>query len=182
MPFHFKQLDIPDVILIEPVIFEDNRGFFMESYKKSLFTDHRIPQNLLQDNISFSKKNVIRGLHYQIPPHEQGKLVMALKGEIFDVAVDIRKKSPTYGKYVYKRLSDLNRYMLYIPPGFAHGFCVLSDEAKVMYKCTTEYAPKHDRGIVWNDPDIKIDWPTDNPILSKKDNELPVLNKADNPF
>ncbi|MFC1569492.1 dTDP-4-dehydrorhamnose 3,5-epimerase [bacterium] len=182
MPFHFQKLNIPDVILIEPKVFEDNRGYFMESYKQTDFIVNEISEHFIQDNISLSSKNVIRGLHFQTPPHAQGKLVMALQGEIFDVAVDIRQNSPTYGNWISKNLSQTNQYMLYIPPGFAHGFCVISDHAKVMYKCTAEYAPQCDQGIFWNDPAINIDWPVKNPLLSDKDLALPLLNKTKNLF
>jgi len=182
MPFHFQRLDIPSVIYIEPKMFPDPRGYFMETYKHLDFTEHGISENFVQDNFSRSSKNVLRGLHYQIPPHAQGKLVMALHGEIFDVAVDIRKNSSTYGQWIHKLLSVDNHGMLYIPPGFAHGFYVISEMALVMYKCTSAYAPQCDRGIVWNDPDIGIDWPSAKPTLSEKDMALPNFHEADNPF
>ncbi|MBN2102910.1 dTDP-4-dehydrorhamnose 3,5-epimerase [bacterium] len=182
MPFHFKHLAIPDIILIEPKTFRDPRGYFLETYKHPDFTANGIPNHFVQDNLSHSTKNILRGLHYQIPPHAQGKLVMALQGEIFDVAVDIRKGSPTYGKWIKKHLSEARHGMLYIPPGFAHGFFVKSEVAVVMYKCTSEYSPQHDRGIIWNDPEIRICWPSEKPILSKKDLSLPRLCEAENPF
>lgn len=181
MPFQFKRLEIPDVILVEPKFFPDNRGFFMEAYKKSDFDKFGF-SDFVQDNYSHSVKGVIRGLHYQKNPKAQGKLVYVIRGEIFDVAVDIRKGSPTYGKWVGVVLSDKNHLMLYVPVGFAHGFCVLSDEADVVYKVTEEYAPEFDRGIVWNDPEIGIDWPIKDPILSQKDATLPYLSQADNNF
>jgi len=182
MPFRFERLDIPEVILIEAKAFEDPRGFFMETYKHSEFKTAGILQNFLQDNYSHSVKNVVRGLHYQKNPHSQGKLVSVIQGEIFDVAVDIRRDSPTYGKWVGVVLSSKNRRLLYVPEGFAHGFCVLSDEADVVYKVTLEYAPESDRGILWNDPAISVQWPTDRPVLSAKDAQLPLLKDADNNF
>lgn len=175
MPFRFERLEIPEVILIEPKVFSDERGFFMETYKYSNFAAFGIKERFVQDNHSRSVKGVLRGLHYQRPPKAQGKLVRVLVGEIFDVAVDIRKGSPTYGKWVGVMLSAENRWMLYIPPGFAHGFCVLSEEAEVTYKVTEEYSPEHDAGIIWNDPEIGIDWPVEQPILSAKDAGLPPL-------
>ncbi len=182
MPFRFKRLEIPDLILIEPVVFEDKRGFFMESYKYSEFAKNGINVSFVQDNHSFSKKGVIRGLHYQNPPKAQGKLVRAIRGEIFDVAVDIRKGSPTYGKWVSVILSEENKRMLYIPPGFAHGFCTISEYADVLYKTTEEYAPDYDAGIRWDDPEIGIEWPIKDPLLSDKDLSLPLLKDAWNEF
>jgi len=179
MPFKFSRLEIPDVILVEPISFRDNRGVFIELYKRSDFMREGITEYFLQDNYSRSAKNVLRGLHYQKHPGAQGKLVCCLKGRIFDVAIDIRKDSPTYANWVGAELSDDNNFMLYIPPDFAHGFVVLSDLAEVLYKCTQEYQPENDRGIIWNDPDIGINWPVDNPILSEKDKGLPMLKDAD---
>ena len=182
MPFDFQRMNIPDVILIKPRIFTDERGYFLESYKQSDFNTNGISERFTQDNLSHSVKCVIRGLHFQVPPYAQGKLVMAIQGEIFDVAVDIRKESPTYRKWVSQNLSEDNQHILYVPPGFAHGFCVLSDFTTVLYKCTKEYASQHDCGVIWNDPDINIKWPVDNPILSEKDLALPQLIEVDNPF
>ncbi|NWF75705.1 MAG: dTDP-4-dehydrorhamnose 3,5-epimerase [Nitrospirae bacterium] len=179
MPFIFKKLEIPGVILIEPKIFKDNRGYFMETYKYSDFAEAGIKENFIQDNCSSSVRRVLRGLHYQKNPNAQGKLVQCLKGKIFDVAVDIRKGSETFGKWIGLELSDENNYMLYIPPAFAHGFIVLSDTADVIYKCTKEYSPEDDRGIIWNDPEIGIIWPLHNPILSEKDAKHPRLKEAD---
>jgi len=178
MPFTFKRLKIPDVLLIEPKVFKDERGYFMETYKFTEFEKFGI-KNFVQENQSLSVKGVIRGLHYQKNPYAQGKLVRVIKGEIFDVAVDIRKGSSTYGKYVSEILSDENKYMVYIPEGFAHGFCVLSDEAIVNYLTTAEYNKECDRGIIWNDEDIGIDWPIKNPIISEKDKRHPKLKDAD---
>jgi len=182
MPFNFSRLEIPDVILIEPLSFEDERGVFMETYKYSDFARAGIKEHFLQDNYSRSARNVLRGLHYQKNPKAQGKLVRCLKGRIFDVAVDIRRGSPTYGHWVGLELSGDNNLMLYIPPTFAHGFVVLSDFAEVMYKCTEEYSPEDDRGIIWNDPDIGITWPVEKPILTEKDQRHPFLKDAENTF
>jgi len=193
VPFNFKRLAIADVILIEPRVFGDERGFFMETYKYADFAAFGIEEQFAQDNHSRSTRGVLRGLHYQKPPKAQGKLVRVVVGEIFDVAVDIRsargiardgytpqgKGSPTYGKWVGEVLSAENKRMLYIPPGFAHGFCVLSDVAEVTYKVTEEFSPEHDAGIIWNDPEIGIEWPIKHPIISPKDAELPRLREAD---
>ncbi len=182
MPFEFLRLDIPDVVLIKPKVFSDERGFFMETYKYSEFASFGISERFVQDNHSLSSKGVIRGLHYQNPPEAQGKLVRVVVGEIFDVAVDIRVGSPTYGMWVSEILSSKNKKMLYIPPGFAHGFCVLSDAAEVVYKVTAEYAPECEAGIIWNDADIGIEWPVANPVLSDKDKTWPALKDAVNFF
>lgn len=182
MPFSFRRLEIPDVIMIEPGVFRDERGFFMESYKHSEFAAFGIKERFVQDNHSRSKKEVLRGLHYQNPPRAQGKLVRAVSGEIFDVAVDIRKGSPTYGRWVGVNLSEENMRMLYIPAGFAHGFLTLSDVADVMYKTTDEYSPEHEAGIIWNDPEIGIKWPLDEPVLSPRDARWPGLRDAVNRF
>jgi len=182
MPFKIQRLEIPDVILIEPEVFSDERGFFMETYKYSEFSAFGINEHFLQDNHSRSAKGVLRGLHYQNPPKAQGKLVRVILGEVFDVAVDIRKGSPTYGRWVGVVLSSENKRMLYIPPGFAHGFCVLSDAAEVLYKVTKEYAPECEAGIIWNDPEIGIEWPIEHPIISSKDAQWPTLREAVNDF
>ena len=181
MSFTFKKLSIPEIILIEPKIYSDNRGFFFESFKESDFISNGITK-FIQENFSHSIKGVIRGLHYQNNPKSQAKLVTVLNGEIFDVAVDIRKKSPTYGKWIHEILSKENHKSLYIPEGFAHGFCVLSDEADVVYKVSKEYSPKDEKGIIWNDPTIDIQWPINKPIISLKDSKLPLLEKSDNNF
>lgn len=179
MSFEFVKLAIEDVILIKPKVFGDNRGFFMESYKKSEFAENGINVDFCQDNHSKSTKGVLRGLHYQLPPKMQGKLVRCPKGKIFDVAVDIRKDSKTFGKWIGEILSEDNFHMLYIPEGFAHGFVVLSETAELLYKATNEYSPENDRGILWNDPDININWGLDfEPILSEKDKNQPLLKKV----
>ena len=180
MPFQFKRLEIPEVVLIEAKHFDDNRGFFLETYRLSTFTAHGIPHTFVQDNRSYSGHGVLRGLHYQKQPKAQGKLVTVLRGHIYDVAVDIRGDSPTYGQWVGLELTADRFQMLYIPEGFAHGFCVLGQEADVLYKVTEEYAPELDRGIYWNDPEIGIQWPIMDPILSAKDAQLPLLKDADN--
>lgn len=182
MGFRFRRLDIPEVVLIEAQPLEDHRGFFMESYKRSDFSANAIQELFVQDNYSHSLRRVLRGLHYQKHPKAQAKLVVVLRGGIFDVAIDIRKGSPTYGGWVGTTLSAKECRMLYIPVGFAHGFCVLSDEADVLYKVTEEYNPELDRGIIWNDPEIGIRWPINDPILSPKDAQLPPLRTADNDF
>ena len=179
MPFRFQRLEIPDVILITPKIHSDPRGFFIETYKKSEFAKNGIKEKFVQDNWSHSMKGTLRGLHFQKSPQAQAKLVMALKGEVFDVAVDIRKDSLTYGKWVGEILSEKKAQMLYIPAGFAHGFCVLSDEADFVYKVSQEYSTELDSGIFWNDPEIGIDWPISDPLLSEKDLALPLLKDAD---
>ena len=167
---HFIPTTIPDVIIIEPEIFGDERGFFMETWQRERFAQNGIDFDFIQDNHSRSGKNILRGLHYQIK-HPQGKLVRVIRGEVFDVAVDIRKNSPTFGTWVGEILSEKNKRMLWIPPGFAHGFCVTSDEAEFVYKCTDRYAPEYERSILWNDPDLAIEWPLagNKPVLSEKD-------------
>lgn len=176
MPFEFKRLGLGDVTLVIPKVLGDSRGFFMESYQKSTFVNNGIKDDFNQDNHSKSTKGVLRGLHYQTNPKAQAKLVRCSKGKIFDVAVDIRKNSPSFGKWVGEILSEENKNMLYIPAGFAHGFVVLSDEAELLYKATNEYSPENDRGIRWNDPDINIDWGIDfEPLISEKDSKQPFL-------
>ncbi len=180
MPFEFVPLQIPGLILVKPQVLGDNRGFFFELYKHSEFIRAGIREHLVQDNYSRSSKGVLRGLHYQKIPKAQGKLVTCMKGSIYDVAVDIRRGSPQFGKWVGVELSEENRQIVYIPPaGFAHGFQVVSEAAEVLYKCTEEYSPGDDRGIIWNDPDINIAWPLQLPILSGKDKVHPRLRDAD---
>lgn len=178
MSFDFKELAIPGVWLIEAKRFEDARGFFMMSYRRSAFEEHGICERFVQDNISQSRYGVLRGLHYQVDPYAQGKLVMPLRGEIFDVAVDIRANSPTCGKWVGETLKAGTGRMMYVPPGFAHGFCVLSEEALFTYKVTAEYEPSAERGIRWNDPELNIAWPLAEPVLSPRDAELPLLQET----
>lgn len=176
MPFTFTKTKIEDVILIEPQIFGDSRGFFMESYKKSDFIKAGINTDFNQDNHSKSTKGVLRGLHYQKAPKTQAKLVRCPKGKIFDVAVDIRTGSKTFGQWVGYELSEENKKMLFIPEGFAHGFLVLSDEAELLYKTSNEFELSLDAGIRWNDSDIKINWGmVFEPLISEKDTKLPFL-------
>ena len=164
----FLPTNIPDVILIKPKVFADNRGFFMETYQTKRFAEAGINVNFVQDNHSGSCQSTLRGLHYQIQ-HAQGKLVRVIAGEVFDVAVDIRKNSPTYGKHISVELSEENKSILYIPEGFAHGFCVLSEEAEVLYKCSSLYNSETEHTISWDDPDIEVYWPVSNPLLSDRD-------------
>ncbi|KAF0227665.1 MAG: dTDP-4-dehydrorhamnose 3 5-epimerase [bacterium] len=176
------KLALPEVLLIEPNVFRDSRGFFLEAYNQKEFAQNGIDIQFVQDNFSHSIKGVLRGLHYQALPMAQGKLVRCVRGEVFDVAVDIRQGSPQFGKWVSVILSEENQHQLYIPPGFAHGFCVLSEQADVLYKATGFYAPHLDRGIVWNDPTIAINWPIKNPLVSDKDNKLLLLENAEDLF
>jgi dTDP-4-dehydrorhamnose 3,5-epimerase len=169
---------IDGLLLIEPNVFPDNRGFFFESYNKQKYSKIGIDCDFVQDNHSASTKNTLRGMHYQLPPYTQSKLVRVCCGEIFDVAVDLRKNSQTYKQWEGFHLSAENRKQLFIPKGFAHGFCVLSDYAEFLYKCDAFYSGKDDRGILWSDPVIGINWPVDNPILSEKDKIYTTLNNA----
>ena len=179
MPFSFSKTTLAEVQLIEPRVFPDDRGFFLEYYKKSDFVDNDIAENFVQDNHSRSTRGVLRGLHYQLNPAAQGKLVRCISGEIWDVAIDIRRSSPDFGKWVGYCLSADNKRMLYIPPGFAHGFFTLSEMAEITYKVTAEYNPKCDRGIIWNDPQIGITWPFADVLVSAKDAGLPSLKDAE---
>lgn len=183
MPFkYFRRLEIPDVISIRPEVYPDNRGFFMEIYKRTPFLSEGVPYDFVQVNMSYSKKGVVRGLHYQLRPMEQGKLVTVPSGRIIDVAVDIRKGSPWYGKYVMIELSSEDPNILWIPPGFAHGFQALEDSL-VLYLVTKEYSKQHERCISWRDPDIGINWPLkENIIISDKDSKCPNLKSADTNF
>ncbi|WP_297555930.1 dTDP-4-dehydrorhamnose 3,5-epimerase [Thermococcus sp.] len=178
MPFEFRHLEIPDVILIKPRVFEDDRGFFMETYKKPDFEKAGIKEEFIQDNYSRSKYGVLRGLHFQREPYAQAKIVRVIRGVIYDVAVDLRRDSPTFGKYIGVIISEHNKWQLYIPKGFAHGFVVLSDVAEVVYKVDNVYAPDYEGGIIWNDPEIGINWPVDNPVVSEKDKKWPTLKEA----
>jgi len=180
--FTFKRLQIPDIILVEPKLLLDNRGFFYESFKESDFFTNGITKKFVQDNFSHSTYGVIRGLHYQKRPRDQAKIITVVKGKIFDVAVDIRRNSPSYGKWVSVILSEDDHKLLYVPEGFAHGFCVLSQEADIFYKVSNEYSKEHERGVVWNDPAINISWPIEKPIISDKDNQLPLLKNSDSDF
>jgi dTDP-4-dehydrorhamnose 3,5-epimerase len=167
------------VVVVEPKVFPDERGFFLESFNARHFAAAGLPAEFVQDNHSRSTRGVLRGLHYQYPAW-QGKLVRSLLGEIFDVAVDIRRASPTFGQWFGTVLSADNKKQLYVPPGYAHGFCVLSDVAEMAYKCTALYEPADDAAVRWNDPQIGIDWPISSPVLSAKDNEAPMLKEIEN--
>jgi dTDP-4-dehydrorhamnose 3,5-epimerase len=182
MPFEFFPLDITDVKLIQPTKFSDQRGYFMEVFKASDFKENGIDYTFIQDNQSLSSRGVVRGFHFQINPHAQGKLVRVIRGSVFDVAVDIRKGSPTYAKWVGIELSAENQKMLWIPPGFAHGMCSLEDNTELLYKVTSEYSPDHDSGINYSDPKINVTWPIENPVVSEKDLDLPFLSEAKNNF
>ena len=178
MGFEFIKQEIPEVVLIKPKVFGDNRGFFMETYKKSEFYANGIEIEFNQDNHSKSTAHVLRGLHFQKAPYGQAKIVRCTRGKIYDVAVDIRPESKTFGKYVKVELSEDNKQMLFIPEGFAHGFVVLSEEAELNYKASGEYAPQADCGVIWNDKDINIDWEIDfDPILSEKDTKQKTLKE-----
>lgn len=177
MPFTFARFEIPDLVLVTPKVFADGRGFFLESYKHSEFAANGIGPFFVQDNQSRSSGGVLRGLHFQAAPHAQGKLVRVVEGRIWDVAVDIRKGSPTFGRWCGTELSDENHAMLWIPPGFAHGFIALSDTVQILYKCTAEYRADADRGIRWDDPDLAIAWPRTPLQVSPKDAALPRLKE-----
>jgi dTDP-4-dehydrorhamnose 3,5-epimerase len=179
----FTKLEIEGVIVIEPTIHADNRGCFFESFNKEAYSElFGEKLDFEQDNVSVSKKNVLRGLHFQSPPYEQGKLVAVLKGSVLDVAVDIRSNSKTYGKHVSVILSEANRMQLWIPPGFAHGFVALEDDTVFSYKCTKGYAMRNEGSLRWNDPDLNIDWKVIHPILSEKDKEAACFTSFQSPF
>jgi dTDP-4-dehydrorhamnose 3,5-epimerase len=162
------------VVVIEPNVFDDQRGYFFEIYNQNLYQEIGIKSNFVQDNLSFSKKGTLRGLHYQ-HPHEQAKLVQVIQGEVFDIVVDIRRDSTTFGQWIGEYLSHKNKMQIFVPEGFAHGFCVLSDTALFHYKCSGFYAPECEGGILWSDPDVAIDWPLGSPIISEKDAKLTCL-------
>ena len=174
MTFKVEKSDLEGVLLITPEVHVDSRGKFFESFQKERYQEIGIKEELVQDNQSVSQKNTIRGLHYRVEP-EQSKLVRVIRGEVFDVVVDIRKNSPTFGQWRGYTLSETNYLQIYIPAGFAHGFCVLSETADFLYKVSEYYSAEKERGIIWNDPEIGVEWPTSNPILSKKDKTNPAL-------
>lgn len=178
---NFIKTEIPGIIIIEPKVFGDSRGFFMESFHKTRFAENGINEEFVQDNVSRSSKGTLRGLHYQLNPFAQGKMVRVSLGEVYDVAVDIRKGSPTYGKYIGEILSGENRKMMYVPAGFAHGFIVLSDVAEFTYKCTNFYAPQSEKSILWNDAEIGIKWPVQPDLekISAKDKAGLLLKNAE---
>lgn len=177
MPFQFKETPLIGVKIIQPRKFGDPRGFFMETYKKSDFVSEGINEEFCQDNHSSSSKGVLRGIHFQSAPHAQGKLVRVIRGAVWDVAVDLIVGSPTYGQSFGLKLSEENNTMLYIPPGFGHGFLTLKDNTHFLYKCTAEYAPESDGGVIWNDRDLNIAWPLGGlePLVSEKDKVLALL-------
>jgi len=174
----FIQTEIPDVILVKPSVIKDHRGFFMESYHIEKFSMGGIDCTFVQDNHAKSIQNTLRGLHFQVN-FPQAKLLRCLKGKVFDVAVDIRKNSPSYGKWVGEELSEENKYQLFIPEGFAHGYYVLSETAEITYKCSEVYHPEDEQGFRWDDPEIGIEWPETEPILSRKDQLLHFLKDFD---
>jgi dTDP-4-dehydrorhamnose 3,5-epimerase len=175
MSAEFHKTSLPGVILIKPDVYHDPRGLFVETYHLRTYSESGISRSFVQDNFSHSRKNTLRGLHYQLN-NPQGKIVYVISGEIYDVAVDIRRGSPTFGEWTAARLSSENRHQVFIPEGFAHGFCVLSETADVIYKCTDFYSPGDAYGIIWSDPDIAINWPVDEPFLSDKDQRNPKLS------
>ena len=177
-----KETSIKDLLIIEPKVFKDERGYFFESFKENIFEEYDIKLNFVQDNISKSKKGTIRGLHYQAGKYAQGKLCQAIVGKVIDVAVDIRFGSPTFGKHFATELSEENHKQLWIPPGFAHGFSVLSDEAIFSYKCTAYYSKEDERSIIYNDPDLNIDWMIENPVVSDKDLKAKLFKDIDKDF
>lgn len=180
--FIFEPLPLSGLIKIQATGYPDDRGIFVEIFKESMFKEAGLVHSYVQDNYSHSKKNVLRGLHYQQHPASQAKLIRCLQGEIFDVAVDIRKSSPTYGRWFGLKLTGDEYTMLHIPAGFAHGFIVRSETADILYKCSAEYSPADERGICWNDPVLNIHWNCPDPIVSKKDGALPLLREAENNF
>jgi dTDP-4-dehydrorhamnose 3,5-epimerase len=181
-PMHIMPAEIPDVLVINPDVFEDTRGYFFESFNKTRFTENDLEVNFVQDNISRSGKGTIRGLHYQSGNRAQGKLCQVIAGKVLDVAVDIRFGSPTFGRYIAQELSEDNHIQLWIPPGFAHGFSVLSDHAIFLYKCTDFYSKEHEKTIIYNDPLLNIDWRVDNPVISQKDLNGKSLSEIDRDF
>ena len=182
MAFRFEPQAIADVVLVRPTRHADHRGYFEETYRRSAFADAGIAAEFVQDNFARSSRNVLRGLHFQLPPAAQGKLVSVASGRIFDVAVDLRAASPTFGRWVGCTLDAEQRTLLWVPEGFAHGYVVLSETADVVYKVTAEYAAQLDRGVRWNDPAIGIEWPVRDPIVSEKDRAQPMLDAAERAF
>ena len=168
--------DLEGVYIIEPAVFGDHRGFFMETHNQKRYRDNNIDRTFIQDNLSYSSRNTLRGLHYQLP-QSQAKLIQVITGEIYDVAVDIRKGSLTFGKWVGVHLSDENHRQIFVSEGFAHGFCVLSEFAHVLYKCTDFYSPEDEKGVLWSDPELSIDWPVREPVLSAKDEKYSCLSE-----
>ena len=179
---NIQQTELPGLLLIEPRVFSDERGYFFESYNLAAFKEAGMDVNFMQDNESMSAKGVLRGLHFQEPPYEQGKLIRVARGAVLDVTVDIREDSPTYGKWLGYELSDQNKRMLWVPPGFAHGFVSLSDDTIFIYKCTNIYNRESENSIRWNDPQLNIDWGIENPLVSEKDKNAPLFSDLVSPF
>ncbi|OYT16147.1 MAG: dTDP-4-dehydrorhamnose 3,5-epimerase [Bacteroidetes bacterium 4572_77] len=174
---------IADLVIIKPSVFQDDRGYFFESYNKGKFIERGIDHNFVQDNESKSMKGVLRGLHFQKPPFTQGKLVRVMKGAVLDVAVDLRKNSPTYGKWASIELTEDNKFMYWVPPGFAHGFITLEDNTVFFYKCTNVYNKDSEGSLLWNDPSLNVDWGKDiKPILSDKDKVAPLFKDFESPY
>lgn len=177
-----EKTSIPDLLVLSPKVFEDQRGYFFESFRADVLEENGVSSSFIQDNESMSNEGVLRGLHLQAPPFGQAKLIKVVKGAIYDVAVDVRKASPTYGHSFGIELNDENRKMLYIPEGFAHGFCCLKDKTIVQYKCSAYYNPSSELGLRWDDPDLNINWPASNPTISAKDEKHPFLRDFSSPF
>lgn len=178
----FEKTTIEDLLIIKPRVFSDERGYFYESYNKAVFKKNGLDLNFIQDNQSLSQKGVLRGLHFQTPPFEQGKLVRVIQGSVLDVAVDIRTNSPTYGKYESVILSAENKTQFWIPPGFAHGFLTLEDDTIFCYKCTGPYSKESEGAILWNDPQLNIEWSMDTPLVSAKDKAAELFEHFKSPF
>ena len=179
---NITQSELPGLLIIDPKVFGDERGYFFESYNEVAFAAAGLVAGFVQDNESRSARGVLRGLHFQEPPHEQGKLVRVASGAVMDVTVDIRKDSPTYGNWAAYELSEQNKRMLWIPPGFAHGFVTLENDTIFIYKCTKVYNRESENAIRWNDPDLNIDWGIENPIISEKDSASPLFRDLNSPF
>ncbi len=179
---HIEKTHIEGLLVIQPTVFGDHRGYFMESFNEAVFQSRGLPTDFVQDNQSLSNKGILRGLHFQAPPYAQGKLVRVIKGAVLDVALDIRAHSPTYGQHFALELNESNKTMLWIPPGFAHGFATLADETIFFYKCTALYDKTSEGGVLWNDPALGINWGISNPVLSDKDMLLPRLADFKTPF
>lgn len=179
---HITPTPFNNLVVIEPNVFKDNRGYFFESWNRAAFEIAGLPADYVQDNQSASAGNVLRGLHFQVPPHDQGKLVRVLKGSVLDVVVDLRRDEPTYGRHFKLTLTAGNHRMLYVPPGFAHGFLTLEDDTVFFYKCSRHYNKDAERAIRWNDPDLAIDWETEQPMLSDKDQQAMLFREFDSPF
>ena len=173
---------LPGLLLITPKVFQDHRGHFFESFREDVLFSNGLANNFVQDNQSLSNRGILRGLHFQAPPHAQGKFVRVISGAVLDVALDIRKDSPTYGEHVAVELSGDNFKMLFIPPGFAHGFLTLKDHTIFTYKCTDYYHPESEGGVRWNSPELGINWNIENPVLSAKDEILPFFSEFNSPF